>query len=261
MNKLVVLLTIVLLLVGMDLNLSEGGQLNAPNLTINGIILSNRIGGGGLLIHPSFSLKKFDKIPFYTSAVNVSNLQGFKMNLNETLFYPSSISEINAPYFISTPKSGKIENHVLDFKLGYKGNSYFKYLEILETINYTSRIYVEQSQNFSYSTYTGYSSYHINASSGDKYLNLYIQGVIDNQRFIQLNIYRYIDYAKILIAIPLEGTNNFEFQEIGFTNFNLSVPRVIIPAINQNNITFLSIGLLIGIVLVLSVILYYKKKQ
>ncbi len=258
-------LILVAVMITYGLGLSIGNNVISPHVTFGGVMLTNGAGKGGMFIapleFPNRNLEKTNNGLVYSSHTNITGLNHFKVNIDQSILMPNSISSLQVSPYISPPFIKNPEKHALVYKVQYYGNSSFKYLEIIENMEGSQYLWVNQQDNFTYGNFIGALSYNISGNSGGQYCNIYLPGTVGVNQFVQVYLFRHLDYWKIFILIPISNTRELTFSQLEITSYNMSLVETAVPA-NGGNIYYYSfLGLLIGVVIVTGLIYYYRKKE
>lgn len=253
-----ILIVSILLLCSLDLGTSY--DVNVPHLEIRGIMLTDSPDNGGVFILPPGAVQYTDR------GITVSSHANFKefdnnVFLNQSILFPESTQGFPSNSFGFPLKIKDLRHHFLIYQIKYSGRTTFKFLEIIEMITGAAKVSVNQIDNFTYGDFIGDIFYNINASTGNLFFNLDLNGSLPNGKFIQIYIYENVQIWKMLILIPLSNFENFSFEQIEFTNYNMSLPESTSVYSPANSIAYPLFGILAGVAIVLVLFYYYKKKE
>lgn len=258
-------LFLIAVLIMYGLGFSSGNDIAVPHLTFGGIMLTNGVGEGGLFISPpelpNRNIERTNNGLSYSSHATVTGLNHISININQTVLIPNSISSIQQNPYISMPEIKNPEKHVLIYQVQYYGTSSFKYLEIIENMEGSKYLWVNQQNNFTYGNFVGAPLYNISGNSGGQYCNIYMPGNVGTNQFVQIYLFKQLSFWKIFILIPIGNVKEISFAQFEATSYNMSLAETNIPESNGNMFYYPLLGLVLGVVVILGLVYYYRKKE
>ncbi len=233
----------------------------SPSLRLNGILLTNQIGVGGIQIAPPDHFKPRGNNVLFNGSENLKSVYNINANISQVIYSPVRMSNINESIYAGLiTKDVHLNNSIL-YQITYKGERIFRFLIIVETVSGFTNYTVNGFENFSSMNLTGQVVYQLNFANGQKNMEVYIQGMIYKSLFTYLMIKNFRNLMKIYIVIPISNFSQFTFQELETGNYNLSAPVSPTQSSNFGIMEDFIIGIIIGLAILSVIFTIYRKKD